>query len=66
MVGKVESVLIEGVSTRDAQELAGRTSNNRVVNFPGPSRLIGNMMDVHITAARAHTLRGEVRINEPA
>ena len=65
MVGKVERILVEGASRKSALELAGRTSNNRVVNFPGSKRLIGKLMDVHITAALAHTLRGEVRVTEP-
>jgi tRNA-2-methylthio-N6-dimethylallyladenosine synthase len=66
MVGSVQRVLVEGPSRKRAGELAGRTSNNRVVNFPGPARLIGALMDVHITAALAHTLRGEVSVTEPA
>ena len=65
MVGKVERILIEGASRKDPRELAGRTSNNRVVNLPGPGRLIGKLVDVHITAALAHTLRGDVRLAEP-
>jgi tRNA-2-methylthio-N6-dimethylallyladenosine synthase len=65
MVGSVERILVEGASRKDPRELAGRTSNNRVVNFSGPSRLIGQLMDVSITAALAHTLRGEVRLTEP-
>ncbi len=65
MVGSVERILIEGASRKNPQELAGRTSNNRVVNFSGSSRLIGKLIDVSITAALAHTLRGEVRLTEP-
>jgi tRNA-2-methylthio-N6-dimethylallyladenosine synthase len=65
MVGSVERILIEGTSRKDARELAGRTSNNRVVNLPGPGRLIGKLVDVRITAALAHTLRGDVRLTEP-
>ena len=57
---RVERVLVEGVSRKNAQELAGRTANNRVVNFPAPPRLIGEMVDVRITAALPHSLRGEV------
>jgi tRNA-2-methylthio-N6-dimethylallyladenosine synthase len=66
MVGRVERTLIEGPSRRNARELAGRTSNNRVVNLTGPLRLVGQLVDVHITAALAHTLRGEIRLTEPA
>ncbi len=60
MVGSVQRVLVEGVSKRDSGELAARTENNRIVNFPGQQRLMGGFVDVHITAAAAHTLRGEV------
>ena len=66
MVGSVQSVLVEGASKKDASELAGRTSNNRVVNFRGASRLRGQIIDVAITGALAHSLRGEVPINETA
>ncbi len=60
MVGGVQRVLVEGVARRDEKELCGRTSNNRVVNFEAPSALIGQFVDVRITAARSHSLRGEV------
>ena len=60
MVGSVERVLIESVSKKSATELAGRCENMRVVNFPGNSRLIGEYVDVKITEAAAHSLRGEV------
>ena len=60
MVGQVESVLVDGVSRKDANEIKGRTENNRVVNFPGHRRLIGRFVDVRITEAMAHSLRGEM------
>jgi tRNA-2-methylthio-N6-dimethylallyladenosine synthase len=60
MIGAVERVLVEGPSARDARELAGRTGNNRVVNFPGDARLVGRFVPVRISAAAAHTLRGEL------
>jgi tRNA-2-methylthio-N6-dimethylallyladenosine synthase len=63
MVGQVERVLVEGFSKKDAAELCGRTSNNRVVNFPGNEELVHSFADLRITAALAHTLRGEV-VNE--
>jgi tRNA-2-methylthio-N6-dimethylallyladenosine synthase len=66
MVGNVERVLIEGAARKNPRELAGRTSNNRVVNFAAPRRLVGELADVRITAALAHTLRGEVLVTEPA
>ncbi len=60
MTGTTQRVLVEGVSKKDARELAGRTDNNRVVNFAGAPRLIGQFVDVTITAALSHTLRGKL------
>jgi tRNA-2-methylthio-N6-dimethylallyladenosine synthase len=60
MVGTRQRVLVHGESRRHAAELAGRTSNNRVVNFPGDPDLIGAFVDVAITAALPHSLRGEL------
>ena len=62
MVGSRQRVLVESQSRRDHSELAGRTDNNRVVNFPGRPRLIGHYADVTITAAVRYTLRGEMVI----
>jgi tRNA-2-methylthio-N6-dimethylallyladenosine synthase len=64
-VGTVQRLLVEGLSKRDGNELMGRTECNRVVNFPGDARLIGQMADVRITEARTYTLRGEVVAQEP-
>ncbi|HET7201272.1 MAG TPA: tRNA (N6-isopentenyl adenosine(37)-C2)-methylthiotransferase MiaB, partial [Burkholderiales bacterium] len=61
MIGTCQQILVDGVSRRNAGELSGRAGNNRVVNFSGPRRLVGLFVDVTITAAMAHTLRGEVR-----
>ncbi len=63
-VGTVKKLLVEGFSKRDKSELMGRTECNRVVNFPGNERLIGQMVDVKITEAMTYTLRGEVAIKE--
>ena len=63
MVGSAQRVLVEGPSRKDAADLMGRTENNRIVNFPGGpngSRLIGQMIDVTIVEAYAHSLRGAV------
>ena len=60
MLGTRQRVLAEGRSRRSAAELSGRTENNRVVNFPGADRLVGRFVDVTITAALPHSLRGEV------
>ena len=59
-VGTVQRLLVEGESKRGNGELMGRTECNRVVNFPGHARLIGQMIDVQITEAMTYTLRGEV------
>jgi tRNA-2-methylthio-N6-dimethylallyladenosine synthase len=62
MIGSVQRVLVEGRARKDATELAGRTDNNRVVNFAAPQpadRLIGEFLEVRITEARPHSLRGE-------
>jgi len=60
MVGSTQRVLVEGAAKKNAAELAGRTGNNRVVNFAGDAVLRGRFVDVNITAALAHTLRGEL------
>ncbi len=59
-MGTVQRILVEGPSKRDDTELMGRTECNRVVNFVGQPRLIGNMVDVTITDTRTYSLRGEV------
>ncbi len=59
MVGSVQRVLVERPSRKDPAMLAGRTENNRVVNFAGPARLIGQFADVRITEALPNSLRGE-------
>jgi tRNA-2-methylthio-N6-dimethylallyladenosine synthase len=64
-VGTVQRILVEGPSRKDASELMGRTECNRIVNFAGPQRLVGRMVDVKITQALPHSLRGEVPRSEP-
>jgi tRNA-2-methylthio-N6-dimethylallyladenosine synthase len=64
MVGSVQRVLVEGASKKSAHELAGRTDNNRIVNFAGSPRLIGTFAEVRITSALPHSLRGEVVTHE--
>jgi tRNA-2-methylthio-N6-dimethylallyladenosine synthase len=59
-LGTVQRLLVEGPSRKDATELTGRTECNRMVNFKAPTRLIGQMVDVTITALNTHSLRGEV------
>jgi len=65
-VGTVQKVLVEGPSRKDASELMGRTPCNRVVNFKGPARLVGQMVDVRISEAYPHSLRGEVQVRDEA
>ena len=59
-VGAVERFLVDGASKKNDAELAGRTANNRVVNFPGPRTLIHTYVHVRIAAALPHSLRGEL------
>ena len=63
-MGTVQRILVEGSSKRDAGELMGRTECNRVVNFAGDARLVGQLVDVTITETRSYTLRGEVVTKE--
>lgn len=60
MVGSRQKILVEGPSKKNADEFSGRTENNRVVNFAGNARLIGKLIEVEITQAHPHSLRGEV------
>ncbi|MGA7750406.1 MAG: tRNA (N6-isopentenyl adenosine(37)-C2)-methylthiotransferase MiaB, partial [Gallionella sp.] len=60
MMGTTQRALVEGVSKKDAQELAARTDNNRVVNFSGTASLIGRFVEVKVTQVVRHTLRGEL------
>jgi tRNA-2-methylthio-N6-dimethylallyladenosine synthase len=60
MVGTRQRVLVERPAKKDARELAGRTANNRWVNFAGPATLINRFVDVEVTEARAHSLRGRL------
>ena len=60
MVGSVQRVLVERLSKKNEHELAGRTDNNRVVNFAGQPRLIDCFVDVHIRSVLPHSLRGEI------
>ncbi|MGA2365805.1 MAG: tRNA (N6-isopentenyl adenosine(37)-C2)-methylthiotransferase MiaB [Steroidobacteraceae bacterium] len=58
MVGSVQRVLVERGAKKGQGELAGRTENNRWVNFAGPASLLQRFVDVLITEARPHSLRG--------
>ncbi len=59
-VGTVQTLLVERHSRKDRSELAGRTSCNRTVNFKGPEHLVGEWVNVTITDALAHSLRGQL------
>jgi len=65
-LGTVQRILVEGASKRDNGELMGRTECNRVVNFAGDARLVGQLVDVKITETRSYTLRAEVLTRETA
>jgi tRNA-2-methylthio-N6-dimethylallyladenosine synthase len=58
MVGTTQTILVEGRSKKNAQQLAGRTENNRWVNFDGDDSCLGQFVDVVITEAMANSLRG--------
>ena len=60
MVGSVQRVLVARHAKKDARELAGRTENNRWVNFAGPASLLQRFVDVLVTEARPHSLRGRL------
>jgi tRNA-2-methylthio-N6-dimethylallyladenosine synthase len=62
MVHSVQRILVEGPSKKNARQLAGRTENNRVVNFDGNPRMIGEFADVVITEALNHSLRGRISL----
>ncbi|MFU8838248.1 MAG: tRNA (N6-isopentenyl adenosine(37)-C2)-methylthiotransferase MiaB [Thiohalomonadaceae bacterium] len=60
MVGTVQTILVEGPSRKDPNEIAGRTENNRVVNLPADLALVGQFVQVRITQALPNSLRGEL------
>ncbi len=60
MVGTRQRVLVEGVSKKDYAQMSGRTENNRVVNFTGHPKLVGQFVDVSITEALPNSLRGRL------
>jgi tRNA-2-methylthio-N6-dimethylallyladenosine synthase len=66
MVGSEQRILVEGRSKKDAAEMAGRTENNRVVNFRGGPELAGRFVRVRVTRAMPNSLRGEfVAVDDP-
>jgi tRNA-2-methylthio-N6-dimethylallyladenosine synthase len=66
MVGSVQRVLVERPARKDARQLAGKTENNRWVNFDGPATLLNQFADVLITEALPNSLRGRLVVDAPA
>ena len=60
MVASVQSVLVDSVSRKSDRQISGRSENNRVVNFAGDKKLIGQFVDVKITEAWTNSLQGEL------
>lgn len=66
MIGSIQSVLVDGVSRKSDSQISGRTENNRVVNFTGDKKYIGQFIDVRITEAWTNSLQGEmIGLSEP-
>ena len=66
MVGSTQRVLVEGAAKKHPGELCGRSGGNHMVNFAGAPELVGRLIDITITAALSHSLRGECRVPPPA
>ncbi len=62
--GTFQELLVEGTSKKSAQEWMGRTRSNKIVNFPGPSGLVGQTIQVRIEKAYVHSLKGMVSSDE--
>ncbi len=60
MIGTVQRVLVERPAKKDGRELAGKTENNRWINFGGPADMIGRFTRVTVTEAMPHSLRGRL------
>jgi tRNA-2-methylthio-N6-dimethylallyladenosine synthase len=66
MVGTVQRVLVERLSLRNDREVAGKTENNRWVNFQADPQVIGRFVDVIVTEARPNSLRGRLHLESEA
>jgi tRNA-2-methylthio-N6-dimethylallyladenosine synthase len=66
MVGTRQIVLVDGHSKKDPRQFAGRTENNRVVNFDGHPRMLGEFVEVEITEAMPNSLRGRLALRDDA
>ena len=63
MLNTTQKILVTGLSRKDDNELTGRTENNRVINFPGSSDLIGTVVAVKVTEVLTNSLKGELSKN---
>ena len=65
MVGTQQRLLVTGFAKKDpaGKQLAGRTENNRVVNFSGPAELVGGFCTVEITEALPNSMRGTLLVD---
>jgi tRNA-2-methylthio-N6-dimethylallyladenosine synthase len=66
MVGTRQRVLVDGTSRKDPRELSARTENTRIVNFTGPHALLGQFVELEITHALPHSLRGRLPARDAA
>jgi len=66
MVGTIQRVLVERPSVKNEREFAGKTENNRWINFQCDARLIGQYVNVEITAALRNSLRGRLHLESEA
>jgi len=60
MIGTEQNIIVTGPSKKNAARLSGRTDNNRIVNFTGPSETIGKMVSVKIIDCTTNSLVGEL------
>ena len=66
MIGSQQRVLVDGYSRKNPRQLSGRTENNRVINFPGSSDLLGSFVDVFVCEAFTNSLRGSLATEDTA
>ena len=66
MVGTIQRVLVERPSVKNERELAGKTENNRWINFQCDARMIGQFVNVEVTEALRNSLRGRLHLESEA
>lgn len=59
-LGRVEKVLVEGISIKNPDMLSGRCESSKIVNFKGDKSLIGKYVNVRVTEAMTWSLNGEM------